>query len=220
MSSVEKIEVDVSKQGHITNSYLIYDENKEAVLIDPGFDEKKIIYKIKDLSLKVRYIIITHAHGDHIGALEKVQKYTNSKIIIHENDYNALISKEENYSQMLNVTKQNLEEEYIIKVENGYILEFSRIKLEIIHTPGHSSGSICIYDIISNRLFTGDTIFCDCYGRCDLHTGNFEEMVNSIKYLFNRFNNINIYPGHEKIVNIEVAKKYIKMLISMKGIIL
>ena len=218
MSSIEKIEVDVANQGHITNSYLIYDENKEAVLIDPGFDEKKIIHRIDSLSLKVRYIVITHAHSDHIGALEKVQKHTNSKIIIHKNDYDALLSKEENYSDMLNVPKQNLCVKDIVKVENGYILEFSKLKFEIIHTPGHSSGSICIYDVISKSLFTGDTIFCDCYGRCDLVTGNFEDMVKSIKYLFNRFDNINIYPGHEKIVNIDMAKKYIKMLISMKGI--
>lgn len=185
-----------------------------------GFGDKKIINTIEKLDVNVRYIIITHAHGDHIGALENVQKYTNAKIIVHKNDYNALLSKEENYSDMLNVPRQNLNEEDIFKIEGGYIVEFSNLKFEIIHTPGHSSGSICIYDIIQNRLFTGDTIFSDCYGRCDLNSGNFEDMVKSIKYIFNRFENIDIYPGHGEIVNIEIAKRYIKMLLAMKGIIL
>jgi glyoxylase-like metal-dependent hydrolase (beta-lactamase superfamily II) len=67
-------------------------------------------------------------------------------------------------------------------------------------------------------LFTGDTIFYDCYGRCDLVTGNFDDMVYSIKKLFDRFENIMIYPGHGKSVNIDFAKKYIKILLSMKNI--
>lgn len=218
MISIEKIEIDVANQGHITNSYLVYDENKETILIDPGYNENKIIDVIKSLNVNVRYIIITHAHGDHIGALEKIQKYTNAKIIVHKNDYKALMSEEENYSEMLNVPKQNLTKESIIEIEDGYKLKFSNLKFEIIHTPGHTSGSICIYDMVSNKLFTGDTIFCDCYGRCDLYSGNFSDMVNSIKKIFARFNDITIYPGHNEIVNINSAKKYIKMLFAIKGI--
>lgn len=218
MVSVEKIEVDVANQGHITNSYLVYDNKKEAVLIDPGFNENKIIERIKNLTVNVKYIIITHAHADHIGALENIQKYTNAKIIVHKNDYNALIYEEENYGDMLNVSKQNINKEDIIQVEDKYILKFSNLEFEIIHTPGHTSGCICIYDVKSNKLFTGDTIFCDCYGRCDLFSGSFEDMVESIKKIFNRFEDIDIYPGHDKIVNISNAKRYIKMLLAMKGI--
>ena len=79
-------------------------------------------------------------------------------------------------------------------------------------------GSICVYEKNSKVLFTGDTLFADCYGRCDLNSGSFNDMVNSIKLLFNRFSNIVIYPGHGKSVKIEVAKRYVKMLMSMKGV--
>lgn len=72
----------------------------------------------------------------------------------------------------------------------------------------------------SNSLFTGDTIFCDCYGRCDLVSGSFEDMVLSLRKIFSRFEDIMIYPGHDKSVNIKSAKKRIRLLIAMKGVTL
>lgn len=217
MIEVERIEVDVAKQGHITNCYLIYDENKEAVLIDPGFEADKIIQCIKKIGVNVKYIVITHAHGDHIGALEKLQNYTKAIIMVHKNDYPALMSQVENYCELLNVPKQTLIEKNIFQLEEETII-LNQIQLDVIHTPGHTSGCICLYDKIGNRLFTGDTIFSDCYGRYDLYSGNFEDMVSSIKKIFTNFQNVMIYPGHGNIVNIEEAKRYIKMLLSIKGI--
>ena len=218
MINVEKIEVDVASCGHITNCYLLYNENRNGILIDPGYDENKIIEYVNKFNVKVEYIVITHAHGDHMGALEAVQKYTNSKIIVHKNDYNALLSKEENYNEMLGVKNQYLNEDDIITVYDGYLIEIDELKFEIIHTPGHTSGCICIYEINNNMLFTGDTIFSDSYGRCDLFSGDFDKMVESLKKLFERFDDVKIHPGHGEVVNIKIAKRYIRMLMAMKGI--
>ena len=215
---IEKIEIDVAKRGHITNCYLLYNSNKEGVLIDPADDGKKIITYINKLNLKIKYIVITHAHGDHIGALEEVQNYTNADILIHFNDYDALIGKNENYSDMLGVNKQNLNLNKIIKVKDNDKFKVSDIEFTIVHTPGHTLGSICIYVDSENVLFTGDTIFCDSYGRCDLYSGDFDDLVQSIKKLFDKYNDIVIYPGHNKKVNIEKAKKYIKLLLALKGV--
>ena len=217
MINIEKIEVDIARSGHITNTYLIYDDNKNAVLIDPGFDSDKIINKIIELNLVVEKIIITHAHADHIGALEKLQLYTKAKIIIHENDFKSLINEEENYNEMLNVEHQYLNKEDIEKVIDGMEFKIGKMNFEIIHTPGHTSGCICILEKTSNRLITGDTLFSDCYGRCDLHSASFDDMVKSMKKLFNRFENIMIYPGHGEIVNIDSVKKRIRILFSFKG---
>lgn len=218
MINIEKIEIDVANQGHITNCYLVYDENKEAILIDPADNPSLIISKIVNLNLKINYIVITHAHGDHIGALEELVNYTKAKVIINKNDYNMLIGEEENYCDILFVKQPNLNNEDILAIDNNYILKVGNLDFEIINTKGHSSGSVCIYEKNSNVLFTGDTLFADCYGRCDLNSGSFRDMVETLRCLFSRFIDIIIYPGHGKSVKIEVAKKYVKKLMALKGV--
>lgn len=221
MVQVETIEVDVAKRGHITNCYLVYDENKKAVLIDPGYDATKIIKHIKDLNLEVCYIVITHAHADHIGALEEIQKHIDAKIIIHKNEIDALLYKVENYSEMLGVETQNIDISNIIEITDEYTFNLEKMEFEIMHAPGHTSGCICLLEKTSNKLFTGDTVFAEGYGRCDLLSSNFESMVNSLRKIFKKFNDdIEIYPGHDRKAKIFTAKRFIKLLLARKGIIL
>lgn len=219
MINIENIQVDIAGCGHITNSYVIYDETiKKGVLIDPGYDAKKIIDRISKIGVKIEYIVLTHAHGDHIGVLKEMYEYTNSPIIVHENDYDMLIGKIDSYSKFQGIALQDLSKCEIQKVKDGFNFNVGELNLEIIHTPGHTSGSLCLFEKTSNSLFTGDTIFSDCYGRCDLATASFDDMVNSIKKIFNRFDDVIIYPGHGKSDNLNRSKKYIRMLLKMKGV--
>ena len=221
MINIEKIKVDVAGRGHITNAYIIYDDvEKEGVLIDPGYEAKKIISTIVNLKVSIKYIVITHGHGDHTGALKEVYEYTKCHVIIHKNDYYMLVGKIENYSRMQGITEQDLSNCEIVKIEDGFNFRVGVLNFEVIHTPGHTSGGICLYEKTSKSLFTGDTIFYDCYGRCDLVTSNFDDMVSSIKKLFNRFEDIMIYPGHGMSINIDKSKKYIRLLLKMKGVTL
>lgn len=218
MINIDRIEVNVAYAGHITNCYLVYDENGEGIIIDPGYESDKIINEIKSKKCNVKYIILTHAHADHIGALAKVQKYTNAKILVHIKDLEMLLEKQENYSDMLKVEKQNIDEMLVKTVKDTDVIDVGNLKFEIIHTPGHSAGSICIFEVNNYKLFTGDTIFSDSYGRYDLYSGDFNDMVKSLRHIFNRFDNINIYSGHGEITDISKPKRYIKMLMAMKKI--
>lgn len=219
MINIEKVKVDVAGRGHITNVYIIYDDvEKEGVLIDPGYDAKKIINSIVNLKVRINYIVITHGHGDHIGALKEVYEYTKCPVLIHQNDYDMLIGKIENYSNMQGVAEQDLSDCKILKIEDGFNFRVGILNFEVIHTPGHTSGGICLFERTSNTLFTGDTIFYNSYGRCDLVTSNFDDMVGSIKRIFDRFENIMIYPGHGISINIDKAKKYIRLILKMKGV--
>lgn len=121
---------------------------------------------------------------------------------------------------MLGVEKQHINNEDIIEVKDGYKFNILSMQFEIIHTPGHTLGSICIYEKNTSSLFTGDTIFCDCYGRCDLYSGDFSDMVSSLRKLFNRFEDVMIYPGHDKEVKIDSAKRKIRLLVALKGVTL
>lgn len=219
MINIENIKVDVAGRGHITNSYIIYDDvEKEAVLIDPGYEHEKIINTNVRIGTKIKYIVLTHAHGDHMGALKEVYEYAKCPVLVHENDYDMLIGKVESYSKFQGVALQDLSKCEIVKVRDGFTFRVGSLNFEVIHTPGHTSGGICLLEKTSASLFTGDTIFYDCYGRCDLATASFDEMVNSIKKIFNRFEHIIIYPGHGKSTNIDNAKKYIRLLLKMKDI--
>ncbi len=218
MINIDKIEVNVGGKGHITNCYLVYDDSFNGVLIDPGDEPEKIINEINTKKCNVKYIIITHAHADHMGALSDVRNYTNAKILVHVKDLEALLEKQENYEELLNVKKQNINENDVKVVKDNEEINVGDLNFVIIHTPGHTAGSMCILEKNNMKLFTGDTVFWDTYGRCDLYSGDFPDMVESLRRLFNTFSNIDIYPGHGKTQNIDITKRYIKMLMAVKNI--
>lgn len=212
------IQIEVGSDNYPTNCYIIYDENNNAIIIDPGYDKKRIISKIEDNNLKVKYIILTHCHADHLGELEAMVKYTGANIIIHENDLDGLEDDEKSHFTALNVKKPNIDINKVITVKDKDVIKAGNIHLEVIHTPGHTSGCMCLLEKSTDSLFTGDTIFATCYGRVDLKSGNFEDMKNSIEKVFDRFEDIIIYPGHEKIVNIDDCKKRIRLLVKVRSI--
>ena len=212
----EIILIKVGKEYYPTNCYIVKDEENNAVIIDPGYDKDKIIHEIVKRKLNVLAIILTHGHGDHIGALEDVMVEFNCNVVIHENDIDCFIDDEKAYFSKLNVVMPNISKEKIITCKDKDILNYGKINLEVIHTPGHTNGSICLYENSMNILLTGDTIFQDCYGRCDLKSSSIEDMGKSIELIFNRFSNICIYPGHEGIVDIDSIKKRIRLLYAVR----
>lgn len=191
------MEIKTIKVGPLaTNCYLVSDPaTKEAVIIDPGFEAKKIIDSARDL--KVVAILLTHGHYDHVTSAPKVAGAFSAPIWIHQND-----------ETMMNLSNNVKADKYLKDGEKLEIGPPRRMKLEVIHTPGHSPGSICLYDG-KNILFSGDTLFRDTWGRTDLPGGSEKMMQESLKKLFSLPDDVKVYPGHGPATTIRDEKKLI-----------
>jgi glyoxylase-like metal-dependent hydrolase (beta-lactamase superfamily II) len=160
-----------------TNCYVLTSK-EEAAVIDPGGESKKILEEIEDKKLK--YIILTHSHLDHIFSAVKLKEKTGAKILTHANE------------------KESLKIEADEFLEEGDEIKIGEEFLKVILTPGHTKGSISL--IGENFIFTGDTLFKDGYGRTDLPGGSPEEMEKSLKKLSELMEpGIKIYPGHGEV---------------------
>ncbi len=187
------------------NCYILNDENtKETAVIDPGGDFPEIRSYIEAKGLKIKYIIITHGHGDHIGALSELKDYSNAPVCIHREDSEMLKNSSKNYSAEMGGPQVNISPDRLL--EDGDVLELGDTKLNIIYTPGHSRGGICIY--CDGNLFSGDTLFACSIGRTDLYGGSFDEIIASIKEkLLVLPDETAVYPGHGPSSTILTEKK-------------
>ncbi len=186
------------------NCYVIADEKtNKAAVIDPGGDADKIINFIEENELELEYIILTHAHGDHIGGVEGIQKKLNTAVYLHEADLYILKDKNKNYSASMGGAGCEIDTDKF--VVDGQELLLGELKMQIIHTPGHTPGGICIK--VENILFTGDTLFSNSIGRTDLEGGSYEEIVNGIKTkLMVLDDEITVLPGHGPATRIGIEK--------------
>ena len=184
-----------------TNCYIIFDENtKEAMVVDPGYEDERIIEFIKEEELKVKYIYLTHCHFDHIEGAEWLKIKVNAPII-------SLNLEDENLKDInINLSKPITGYGFSVicdklLFENDEI-EVGKYTFRVIHTPGHTSGSSSLYS--EEFLISGDTIFSDTYGRVDFPTGNQNDMMKSIKNkLLLLPSETIVYPGHGESTTIQ-----------------
>lgn len=184
------------KTGHIaTNCYILGCEvTKEGIVIDPGFDGPDIINIIAEEGLKIKYIINTHGHADHIGANEEVKNYTGADILIHRDDADFLTDPAKNLSAYMGQAISGPKADRIL--EEGEVINFgNKLALQVLHTPGHTPGGICLKG--KKFVITGDTLFAGSVGRTDFPGGSMKELLNSIKSkLLILEDEVIIYPGH------------------------
>lgn len=181
---------------HITNCYIVADEKtKEAMVVDPGGEANKIINMLKVLDVKLKYIVLTHCHADHTGAVNELKKALGGKILVHRDEMDGLFNPNVNLVDMVGEHKDVLEAD--CRVDDGDIIHVGDLEFRIIHTPGHTKGGICLYCEEERLLFSGDTLFGGTWGRTDLPTGNIKQIMQSItnKLLILPEDTI-IYPGH------------------------
>jgi hydroxyacylglutathione hydrolase len=198
MLQVKKFVVGVLE----TNCYICYTENKKCIVIDPGDCADEIKSYLEENKLDLIYIFNTHGHADHIGANPDLKNNKN-KLCVHELDSIMLSDPELNLSSAIGVNFVSPPADILLK--DNDTLDFDGRIVKIIHTPGHTKGSICI--IVENLMFSGDTLFCDTIGRTDLPTGSDIEMKQSLEKIKKLDKNLLVYPGHGRETTLEQELK-------------
>jgi len=182
------------------NCYLYFDEvSGEGFIIDPavsGMEEENLIGDfIRRENIKVKYIINTHGHLDHVMGNKWAKEKFSAPILMHEEDNNMLAKVvEQGLMFGIQVETQPPVDKFI---DEGNILSVNNCSLKVIHTPGHTKGGICLVDEKNKVVFSGDTLFKDSIGRTDLPGGDMQTLLNSISTkLYNLPDDFIVYPGH------------------------
>ena len=189
-----------------TNCYIICDEStKETLVVDPAGEVDKIIEIINILEGKLKYIYLTHCHGDHIGGVTELKQKTGGKILIHRFDAEGLNDKSVNLTQIIDMAEIELEADS--RVDGGDLLHLGDLEFQVIHTPGHTAGGSCLYCASEGLLISGDTMFRGSWGRTDLPTSDFFQIIDSItNKLMKLPDDTIVYPGHGKSTKIGEEK--------------
>lgn len=180
-------------------------QTREAVILDPGDEAERILETIQDLKLLPKYIINTHGHIDHICAIDEISAVYPVPLAIHPADV-ALYTDEHNalwYGRTPPAVKRKPD----LLLQEGDTISFGTLRLEVLHTPGHTPGSICLVSP-SYCIFSGDTLFYQGIGRTDLPGGNYQQIEQSIRNkLYTLADNLIVFPGHGQQSTI-MAEKY------------
>lgn len=173
------------------NCYIVSSEN-EAAVIDPGADGAAIFKESESLGLKIKYILLTHGHFDHIGGAEELSRLSGAQIYVHYLDEELLNDPEKNASRVFG-------DEVICGTEvktfsGGEEFRVGDLTILAVHTPGHTRGSTCFF--CGDEVYSGDTVFSDGYGRTDLYGGDHKIMYRTLMALLPKLRGKRAFPGH------------------------
>ena len=179
--------------GFINTNCYILDDGENAVVIDPGAGADEILKTLECKGVSLVYIFLTHAHFDHVLAVNELVKKTGAKVAVHKGEHYRLSDAEASGHTILKTRKY----EPIVadtEFEDGAYIDVGDMHFEFISTPGHTEGSVCI--ICGDMMFSGDTLFFDDCGRCDLMGGDYRAMLSSLRRLYELHGDYDVFPGH------------------------
>jgi glyoxylase-like metal-dependent hydrolase (beta-lactamase superfamily II) len=197
------MEIIIKSLGVFAANCFILWNDREAVVIDPGGNPEIIMPEIGDRTL--RYIINTHGHYDHIAANNAIKAYYDTRLAVSEEDHRMIMDPRLNLSVMVDAPFISVPPDLIL--HQGDLLPFGDLEMRVLHTPGHTEGSICL--ILGEVLFSGDTLFRYSVGRTDLPGGSENKLRESIRsQLYTLPDRMRVYPGHGEPTTIGEEKRH------------
>jgi len=191
-----------------TNCYILRagEAAKDCLIIDTGLEAGELVDFLEVHKLNPVAVVLTHGHADHITGLAAVRgRFPNIKVYIHKLDAEMLTGVKDNLSAMAGVLFSCEPADF--SLEEGNIIEQANIKLDVLHTPGHTPGGICLYSKNEGIVFVGDTLFADSVGRTDMPGGSTTQLIKSIKKkLCPLPDKTVVYPGHGPVTTIAQEK--------------
>lgn len=178
-----------------TNGYIVYNDDNECIIADPGFEAEKVYKFVEENGLKPLAIVLTHAHFDHISAVNEVKNRYNIGCYCHEYEKELMRDAVLNLSGLNGRDKVEISPDYTFVDDE--VVQIGGISFKVMHTPGHTKGGVCLYFEKDKILITGDTLFRGTVGRTDLPTGNYNEIIRSLNdKLMKLDDDVAVYPGH------------------------
>ncbi len=193
------------------NTYIVHRENsRECVIIDPGHGFSEIEALLNERMLCPKAILLTHSHFDHTGSLEKAREHYGCPIYLSEDDTEMLGDPEKNLSRIFcdePIAVTDAEN----TLRDGDVFSVAGLTFEVLHTPGHVKGCVCYK--CEDVIFTGDTLFDGCCGRCDLWSSDEDAMRESLEKIFSLKENLAVYPGHGSSTTLDLQRTLYKYFI-------
>lgn len=188
------------------NCYILHEEgHDEAVVIDPGGSEEAVWRHISAEGLTLKAILNTHAHADHIGAVDFLREKTGAKFYLHEADAPMLLDARKNLSAFMGMPIVTKPADVLLK--GGEVLDICHMKFTVLYTPGHSPGGVCY--LMEDRVFSGDTLFAESVGRTDFPGSSAKDLMTSVREkLLVLPDEIKVYCGHGPETTIGHERKY------------
>lgn len=186
------------------NCYIVYDETKQAAVVDPGDEAERLLAELTRLGLTVKAILLTHAHFDHIGAAERLAAETGAPLYIHEAEQAALTDASRNLSAYFGEALCVRGD--VRTLRDGDEVTVGTMTCRTLHTPGHTVGGASF--LIGNTLFSGDTLFCESIGRLDFPGGSSAAMRRSLERLMTLPADTAVYPGHGEPTTVGHEQQY------------
>lgn len=182
--------------AYAANCFIVGDEeSRTGIVIDPGGEAERIFKKAESMGLKLETILLTHGHGDHIGAVETLKKLTGASVLCHHEEAEMMSDPAINLTVNMNGPSVSFKADRT--VGDGDVVMTGKLKLKVMHTPGHTVGGICLYLDSEKVLFSGDTLFYGSIGRSDLPGGSHRQLIGSILNKLMKLDDaVTVYPGH------------------------